>query len=144
MALDNSVVFICADADLSGCNAALSAFIADAPNSPEISRALCPLKVGGVDVDPTGATPTAWGGAMWLDGVSASALKDWPNGVSPSLDRNGDAIDWGSYSLTESGALASIVGHLHVQVATGPNADPMANFVSLMGSLGLQFVQYEL
>jgi hypothetical protein len=133
--LDNSVCMKCNAADEVAVNDALSCFFGDPAHSDELTIGLCPD-----NVNPENATPTAWGGAIWMDNVSANALKDWRTGTLPTLQPDGDPIDWIGYGLTEAQALAA-GALLTIQILVGAgDSTPTTNFNSLMSSLSLQKV----
>jgi hypothetical protein len=134
LALDNSVVLVCTVSNKTAVNQVLSAYWGDAPGAVELTVPLCALAS-----DPNGATATAYGGAIWQDGASASALKDWPTGTLPTTKPGGGAIDWAGHGQDATSALAT-GALMNVQVATGPDATPMSNFASLISQLGLQKV----
>lgn len=124
---DNSVVIIAADANKAAVNPALAAFYGDDPGSENVSVA---LSASGI------APATHWGGANYVSGALATALKDWPTGTLPS-----PAAPWASYGLNNTSALAA-GSTMTVSVMTGGDPDTlsMTNFEAVLASLGLQRV----
>ncbi len=138
MSTNQSVVYLCADADKAKANLGMAAFYGNASDAQNLSVGLVPL-----DVANDGSVPaTHWGGASWQPPAQATALKDWPGGVNPT-----PASDWSNYGMDEDDALAAGAA-MTVQVMTSAGGDedtlPMSNFAALLAAKGLQEIVYQL
>lgn len=102
------VALLCSDADRTTCNTALAAYCGDDPTAQAM---MIPCSASGQ------APATHWGQWQWTNCDNASRLKDWPSGVLPTIGWTDQTIDWASYGLDETTALAH--GALLYITATG-------------------------